>query len=214
MSGLDPAATKEWRRPSFYDKVLTPTLREAVNAQLEQDLDAQTSLFEELALMRTFASKFVAMYGAAVESGNDAKIMLAGAALQDALKSVADMCERAHRLREKNKERFSYHDVQHIVDQLVSIHHEVASDYQDRIAHVKEGDYRQLAALFESAVRDKLVLPNSQIKGTNMHPDETAALFDNTVPRVSDDQRLNDLLVDQMRAAGKNDMLRMETADG
>ena len=199
--------------PVFYGHSLSLTLKEAVTQQMSADADQQTQLFEELALMRVYASRFVALYAAAVETGNEAKIMLAGETMREALESVAQMCERAHKIREKQKDRFSMHDVDHIVDQIVVIHHEVADDYQARTkAGLTNGDYLEMAAKFEEAVREGLVMPNAAVKGTTLHPDQTAAMFDATVPSLDDDQKLTDSLIDQMRETHQDlrSVLKME----
>lgn len=206
--------------PNFYMKSLTPTLKEAITEQLKQEPDAQTQLFEELALMRVYAGRFVAMYAAAVETGNEAKIMLAGEGMREALEAVANMCDKAHKLREKQKDRFSLFDIDHIVTQIVTIHHEVASEYQAITARSSlatggaVGDYREMAKRFEEEIAKKLIMPNAAATGTTLHPDQTAALFDATVPRVDDDDALSDDLIDAMRETHQDltEHLTMEAA--
>jgi glutamate-1-semialdehyde aminotransferase len=199
---------------AFYEKNLSATLRETVLAHLEPDLDQQTSLLEELALMRVYASRFVSMYAAAVEAGNEAKIMLAGEGMREALESVASMCERANKVREKQKDRFSIHDVDHIVQQIVHIFHDVSRDYEGRSKHgLTNKSYIELAAIFEKAIAEGVVMPNAEVKGTLLHPDETAAKFDLTIPQTDE---LNDQLIDAMRETGQSlrTVLVMEQADG
>lgn len=212
---LSRDVAQNWRRPKFYDNMLSPTLKQAVEAQLNEDADEQTSLFEELAIMRVYAGRFVALYSKAVETGEEAKIMFAGEAMREALEAVAQLCEKAHKIREKEKERFSIHDVSQIVDQIVAIHHEAASSYQDKYeGRMDEADYREMAVLFERMVAEQLVIQSEKQQGTLLHPDETATAFDSTVPRLTDETAINDALVDKMKEEGSaKDAMTMRGPD-
>lgn len=167
----------------MYKKYLGPKLTEAVELATGIDPDEQTALFSELALLRDFAGQYVALYSAAREAGNLNAIQLTGEAMKEALESVAGVCEKANRLHDKQKDRFSIHDLKYVVDKIMLIHYSVCGD-----------EHRDLAEKFAQAIEQQLTLPshNNADKPTDLHPDETAKAFDALVPYVEEDEQASE----------------------
>ena len=161
--------------PVFYSKHLTKTLKDHVSDSLGMDPDEQVALYEELALVRHVAGQFVKLYGAACDSGNPETVMLAASGMVDALNNVERICSAAGKLKDKQKDRFSIHDLKFVVDQLVQIMYTIC-----------DPDHRDIAVRFKESVDSYLVLPTAQ-QGTDLHPDQTAALLDSSIPEVDDD---------------------------
>lgn len=162
--------------PQVYKRHLGPKLKDAVEQALGVDPDEQVSLYHELALMREYAGQYVAIYSAILEAtGLDPvkraeMIEVAGAGMKNALLDVAAICEKAGRLQEKSKERFSVHDLKFVIDKIMMIHYKVA------------GNQPELVRAFADAIDQQLTLPGKGDQGTDLHPDETAAMFDSFVP--------------------------------
>jgi len=156
--------------PKFYSKRLGPTL----TARLEELTGAapseQLSLLEELSLMRVLAGDTVALYDAAVGTEKTELVANAGMLLRDALRQVADMCEKAARVDALAKDKISIHHLSFVVNQIVRIAAEVFGDDTTR------------AAQFEQLIRERVRLPSIQ-QGTLLTPDADVVDMDSTIPK-------------------------------
>lgn len=175
--------------PMIYKKRLGPTLKKAVEEATGVDPDEQVAIYSELALLREYAGQFVGMYSATVESqvaaeesGDAAKIAkaqervtAAGMMMAEALTHVTDTCAKAAKIADKQKDRFSIHDLRWVIDRILMIHHNVVGKNQP-----------ELARAFAKALEEQLELPNSTDRGTELHPDETARQYDESVPYVEE----------------------------
>lgn len=162
--------------PVFYTKHLTRTLKAQVGEMLGLDPDEQVSLYEELALTRHVASQFVLLYGAAVDTGKQETIMIAANGMVEALQNVERICSAANKIKEKQKERFSIHDLNYVIEQLVRIMYEVCGTEHD-----------DLARKFKEMVDEHVSVPVGGVKGTSLRPDETATELDASIPLYEDE---------------------------
>lgn len=177
----------------MYRKHLGPTLSAAVEAATGIDPDEQVAVFHELALLREYAGQFVAMYSAAVENDvvvkanpdstseqrarAQANLSAAGSMMSEALNMVTDVCTKAAKIREKQKDRFSVHDLKYVIEKIQVIHHRLIGK-----------EHPELARSFADALNGELTLPSGAgDKGTELHPDDTAREYDSSIPYVEDD---------------------------
>jgi hypothetical protein len=128
------------------------------------------SLLEELSLMRVLAGDTVALYDAAVGTEKTELVANAGMLLRDALRQVADMCEKAARVDALAKDKISIHHLSFVVNQIVRIAAEVFGDDTTR------------AAQFEQLIRERVRLPSIQ-QGTLLTPDADVVDMDSTIPK-------------------------------
>ena len=155
----------------FYAAVLGDTLTERIKDLIEAP-DVMT-LREELALMRHAASNTVKLYAVACASGKEEAVLAAGALMADALKQVADMCERAARVESQGDDKISVMHIQVIVNQITRIAHRVLGE-----------EHLALAQEFERLVRTEVRLPKTGVEGTSITPDQDVLEMDETVPEV------------------------------
>jgi hypothetical protein len=174
----------------MYRNVLSPALRELVEQQLVLDPDEQVSILHELALMRQYVSGFVSIYSAAVEKATEdpsdtaaaSRVLTSGAAMAQALGLVAELADKAAKIKVKQKDRYSLHDIRFVVDNIIVI-----------INDVCEGD-PEIAKKVGLAVQERLKIPNGYGEaatsgGTELHPADTiAAQFDAAVPYVEENE--------------------------
>ena len=182
-------ASTRHQLPMLYRKRLGPTLQRAVAEATGVDPDEQVAIYSELALLREYAGQFVAMYSAAVEAqeaaiaaGDAAKIAKiqshvtsAGSMMAEALTQVTDTCSKAAKIADKQKDRFSIHDLRWVIDKILIIHHRVVGK-----------EHPELARAFAKSLEQDLELPHSSDRGTELHPDQTARQYDDSVPYVED----------------------------
>jgi hypothetical protein len=166
------------RVPYVYKKFLGPKLTEAVKEATGVDPDEQTAIFTELALIREYAGNFVKLYSAVIELPEDntkkAELILAtGAQMQAALEAVSEVASKAAKIQDKQKGRFSIHDLKYVIDKIMLLHHQVCGK-----------EYRHLAIKFAEAIDKELRLPGTGDQPSSLHPDETARAYDATVPFV------------------------------
>lgn len=171
----------------MYKKYLGPTLAQAVREATGVDPDEQLAIYHELALMREHTGQFVKMYSAAIESrtqalasGNteaiakaEGAVANAGEMMANALNVVTDVCVKATKIREKQKDRFSIHDLKYVIDKIQAIHYKMVGK-----------EHPELVKAFAEAIEQELVLPSAGDRGTSLHPDDTARDFDSSVPFV------------------------------
>lgn len=171
--------TRKDRLPYVYKKYLGPKLTEAVELATGIDPDEQTAVFHELALLREWAGPFVGMYSAAVEANNAKMMQETGLVMKEVLSEVVDVASKAAKIQEKQRDRFSIHDLKYVIDKIMLIHFSVCGD-----------EHRDIAEKFAKAIEEQLTLPANSAStdpGTRLSPDDTARAFDATVPYVADD---------------------------
>lgn len=161
--------------PVFYRKHITGALKEALEDQLGVDPDEQVSLYEELALMRITASQFVKLYDVAVGTNNLETIQLASSGLVEALKNVETICSAAARIQEKQRDRFSIHDLKFVINKITRALYEVCGD-----------EHRDIAERFKEIIDHHIKLPTGYQQGTDLMPDETVRELDDEVPYIEE----------------------------
>lgn len=186
------AKYREYKAFNVYKQKLGPKLKTMVEQATGIDPDEQIAVFEELALMRSHASNFVAVYSAAYEAAEavatnaaatpeqkaaaSARLTSAGQLMTEALQIVTDTCAKATKIQTQLKDRFSIHDLKFVIERIMMIHFSVAKDYPE------------LVEAFAKAIDEELKLPQSGSTGTSLHPDDTAREFDASVPLVDPKQ--------------------------
>lgn len=160
------------RLPVIYGKYLNKTLHDALENMLGIKPSDQLQCLEELALIRDFAGKSVAVYAAATESGKTEAIMAAGQFMTGMMVQVTNIAEKAAKISAATSDVYSIHDIQYIVTQLVGMLYKVCGDEND-----------QIAIAFEKMVKEQLVLPR-QPEGVLHEPHQDVADMDSMVPRL------------------------------
>lgn len=112
----------------FYARALTDTLKARVEEHLSQKPDDQISLFEELALMREAASQHVTIYNAVLQHGKQESVLAAAELMALSLSRVADICKSAATVHNIQKDKFSIHDLNFIIEQIIRISYDVIKD--------------------------------------------------------------------------------------
>jgi hypothetical protein len=162
--------------PMWYSKHLSKTIAEAIEESLAVDPSEQLSLYEELAIMRHTATTAVTLYSKAHEvqdpKKRDEAIAAAGALLQEAMRSVASMCEAAGRVESNKKDKFSIHNLHYVVNRIVQISHKVFHDQPDK------------AKEFERLIRSEVKLADD-VSGTSITPDQDVIDMDMTIPKCA-----------------------------
>jgi hypothetical protein len=148
----------------FYKRALTESLQAIVSEHLEMKPDDQLSLFEELALVRETAAGHVRVYSAAVESGKQETIMAAGELMALSMQRVAEMCKAAAAVANTQKDKFSAHDLNYIIEQIIRISYDCFKD-----------DERVNA--FALKIRNELQLREKD-RGTSITPDQEVVQMD------------------------------------
>jgi hypothetical protein len=123
---------KDWlvRVAGFYRRSLTKALNDAVQESLEQKPDDVLNLFQELALTREAAQLSVRMYGAALETDKQESILIAAELMAMHLQRVAEMCKAAASLHTEQREKFSVHDLNYIIEQIIRISYDTFKDHE------------------------------------------------------------------------------------
>lgn len=174
----------------FYDQHLSPKLLAVVSAMQQRDPHEQISVYTELALMRENAGHAVALYSAAREAHDNnpteqsqQRVISAGAIMAEALDSVVDTCAKAAKIGEKQKERYSIHDLKYIIERMLVLHGNMLQELD-----LDEKTRDQINDSFQELVSRDLVLPDEASQGTTLTPDMTAREFDASIPYVTDDE--------------------------
>lgn len=176
--------------PRIYRRHMTQSLHAAVQEQMAVSPAEQLQLFEELALMREVAQQSVRLYGAASEALERAEAegleepkrkkleeltMSAGMVLQDQMRSVSDICDRAARIDAQVKDKISVHTLHHFVDQIVMIAYKSFGELGEDSPLVKD---------FVQRIRTEIKIPSTGAEGTSVTPDMDVRDMDETVPRA------------------------------
>lgn len=159
---------KEWTKHimRFYSRNLSKSLAEALEASLAQKPDDQLALFEELALVREHANNSVKLYSMALDKGSPDAVMAAGELMCIHMKQVADVCAVAAKVHNDQKDRFSIHDLNYIIEQITRISY-------DCFSHLDEA----AVINFAKTVREQLQIAQEN-KGTSSTPDSIVAQMD------------------------------------
>lgn len=177
--------------PVAYSKYLSNTLAERIMELASGSRDEQLDLSEDLALVRLTARDAAVMYDALCQTpvmsaeGRPIEAVLqarlaAGAILREALKEVADMCERYVKVAyAPSRSQISVLNLDMILSQVVTEAYDVLGESPDMIAKVMELSQRV------KAIR----LPDENI-GTTITPDMDVLAMDRTIPASPEDQSL------------------------
>jgi hypothetical protein len=141
----------------FYKRSLGESLEAVLRESLEHSPDEQITLFEELALMRETANQHVKIYSAALATEKQDTIMTAAELMAMSLQRVAEMCKAASAVHNQQKEKFSVHDLNYVIEQIIRISHDVFNG----LPQVNE---------FAMRIRDELQLSSNN--GTTITPDQ------------------------------------------
>lgn len=188
--------------PSFYRKVLGPTLQTLLEESTGIDPDEQVQIYEELALMRQFAADAAEGYSKAftmhevlkqqLAAGNESVqeshvdnahklLMTAGENMAKRLKQVTDVAKTAEAIADKAKDRFSIHDLHFIVERISAA---VFTECGE--------ENHQIAERIEANIRSGMIIP-SKAQGTTLRSsDEVALELDDSVPFVAEEKESND----------------------
>ena len=169
--------------PKFYSQSLTKTLRERLIESLTHTDEEQTSINEELALMRQVANVDVNNFALAQEAyeldkGNpesdghsallEKNVIIAGRVMHDSLAKVTRCAKTASDINKNAKETFTISDLHDIVGQLSRTLWEICG-----------AEHLQIAELFEQRVEQDLTFIQAK---TRVTPDMTVLSMDDTVP--------------------------------
>lgn len=167
------------RMAPFYKKHLSATLAQALEQAVAAPIHEQTSMYEELHLMRGVAGRAVELWSRAHDVQDEAKrgpmLDMAGQIMSDALERVGRMAEQAARISSMGKDKFSVHNLQAVVYQITVIAQAVLKDHPE------------LAKEFETRIRTQIVLPTEAKDGTSSLPGEDEEDMDDTVPLTPDE---------------------------
>lgn len=165
---------REKMRMSIYEKSLSGALKEFVKNQIESDPSEQTSIFEELALMRHTATINVKLYNKTISKG-DVKLneaIAVGTMLADKLQDVAALAEKAQRIEMSSANKLGATSLAFMLDNIVRIIYEKLSLF---------GESGTVAAQqIEEAIRETIQIDDTT--GTRITPDQDAIDMDNSVP--------------------------------
>jgi hypothetical protein len=148
----------------FYKRALTESLEAALSEHTAMKPDDQLALFEELALVRESASAHVKIYAAALETGKQDTILAAGELMALSMQRVAEMCKAAASVNSTQKDKFSIHDLNYIIEQIVRISYDCFKD-------------EDLVNVFAHRVRTELQL-HEKDRGTSITPDQEVTEMD------------------------------------
>jgi hypothetical protein len=169
------AAVRIGHLPRFYSKHLSKTLNDAVEEALAYSPQEQISLFEELAITREMAGDALKAWAAAkaLPDSNvkkQAYLQASSMLVREVLDHVRTFCESAARIQAMGKDKFSIHNLQAVVNQIVRISYDVF------------GDDLEKAQQFERAIAEHVRLAE-QNQGTLITPDQDVIDMDSTIPR-------------------------------
>lgn len=175
--------------PVAYRRVLSQSLRSAIEAEMNESPAEQLSLLEELALVRHSTQRAVLLYDAAygLPDNNDERSQLldtAGTLMRSALSEVAAMCRQAAQVDSLAKDKLSLAQVGVIIDQIVRCAYEVfGAPPVDANGTVYEPVPNELIEQFALAVRERVRLPTvNAAHGTSITPDQDVTDMDATIP--------------------------------
>ena len=125
---------KRWTQhvARFYKRHMTAALNAVVEEALAEKPDEQLAVFEEIALVRAASARSVAMYGAALEQQNPEAIMMAGSIMAEQLSQVVELCKIATQINAVQKDKYSVHDLNYVVEQIIRISYDVFKDDEDK----------------------------------------------------------------------------------
>lgn len=160
----------------FYSSVLGPKLKAVVEELTSRPAHEQLDVYEELNLIKTTGMQAVALYSAALESGNAEATMSASLLMRDALSFYIDCASKVAAMEDRAKDKVSVHTVSMIMGQVTRIMHRVCGE-----------EHRELAEEFARLVQEEVRLPSTgDSTGTSLTPDMDVVEMDHTVPGLPD----------------------------
>jgi hypothetical protein len=170
--------------PKFYRGKLSKTLTAFVDECLTTGVQEQLDLLEELAVARGLTGEVGMLYMAACEMPEStpeerekkfAAIELLRPAMKDWVGWVADMTERAARVRATVRDKISATDLQQVLAQVVRIAHDTLEP-----GHLSG---RDAAVALERALSEQIVLPSRDGEnGTDIAPGDDVRDMDDSIP--------------------------------
>ncbi len=157
--------------PMFYSRCLRGTLRQQVEESLGKPRSEQVELYEELALLRSNAGNAVALFSAAVDNGKPELIVNAGQIMQQHLEAVAEMATKIARIEQAAGDTFNVHTLNGIIVQITQLFYSVCGE-----------QYIELAQVFETRMKNEIVLPSIEQEGTDLRPDSQVIAMNESVP--------------------------------
>lgn len=154
----------------FYGRVLDSKIKDVVDEFLNQAPVEQTNVLEELALIRVDAARYVALYDAAVRSGNAELIDSAGQVMRDALKEVVKVAKDAADIEAKSTP---------ITPMVVAT---IITQYSAAIAQFVDED---TCELIQQYAKDRIKVPGLSPSGTELTPEDVtldAVEMDGSIP--------------------------------
>lgn len=155
--------------PRFYSKYLNKTLNDAVEEALGCSPAEQLQLYEELAMMRETTGTALKLWSAAQETGKSDVIQAAEGLVRSYLQENARICALAASIEANAKDKFSVHNLVHVVNQMTRIAYEVFGEDIDK------------AKQFEALIKTQIRLPSKE-SGTLITPDQDVLGMDDSVP--------------------------------
>jgi hypothetical protein len=138
-------------------------LQTAIQESLDAKPDDVLNLFQELALTREAAQVSVRMYGAALETNNQDSILIAAELMAMHLQKVAEMCKAAAALHDEQRQKFSVHDLNYIIEQIIRISYDTFKEHE-------------LVNVFALRLRKEIQI--SSVQSTTITPDQEVLEMD------------------------------------
>lgn len=175
-----PASNRRTAR-NPYAEVLSPCLRDIVNAAVNQPPSEQVQLYAELQLSRLAAEQTVKNFAfvSGLPDNTEGKLSLvlqAGAMMSSAMASVANMAERVAKIEASSADKFSVTNLAGVVHQIALI--------AERVFSKLPNDLRApLLQEFRDAMQTQVTLASidAMNKGTHLTPDATALAMDSSI---------------------------------
>lgn len=169
--------------PSFYKHRLTETLSSRVEVLREVSNEDQLQLYEELALMRDAATESIVVYDQSLAllslkpEDPELKKLVEDASkdMRRALESVGDYALKAARIREMTAGKMDSHAIASVIHQMTRIAHDVC-----------EGAHSEVAVELERRLREDIVMPLADNRGTDITPDQDVLDMDETIPKYTE----------------------------
>lgn len=172
MGGTSSLARPWEGLPVMYSRYVGPTLREALAAELSRPRSEQVELYEELAMLRTLTADVVRTWSTLAELGKHAEAMAMADLMKDNFDHIKSIANTISTIEARANDEVNVHTLNGIVAQMVSMLYSVCG--------VENED---LARVFASRIKNELVIPTLEAKGTTITPDETVQSMDDTIPQ-------------------------------
>lgn len=196
--------------PAIYGEYLGPKLSERIDSLLKHDMPTQLTLFEELAILRNLAgeklSTLAKLSEIVPEVGPDGMLTAKGRDQQELItqgtvlaegsvvalfREVERMAKTTTGILETMRGHTTAADVGNVVDQLVVIMHDTLKE-NGTLTSIDTDEI--VRAFADNAVNNlRLVHDDIRSKPTDLTPEETVLLMDQSVPVFMDEGRTTTL---------------------